>query len=238
MTLISLNNLEAPLTEVQSDVCIAGAGAAGLYLASRLRAGGLNVTLLEAGPRICVEGREIGIEAELSSTSFRGATEGRAFGLGGTTSRWGGQLSLHRRQDLRMGNDPTTDSVWQHIVSTVDARSRSVALRLGVITELGSPIRSEAGNKYAQDALTACGLDCAASSWLPFRRRHLGFLLGGKTGNSTSGQTYLDAVAADWEIAPHAAGSGQVFSLEARSLSGRRLRVQANTFVLAAGAIE
>ena len=72
------------------DIGIIGAGAAGAYLANRLSQLGLNAALIEAGTEVCKPLREIGFGAEFIRSYYPGAVEGRAFGLGGSTSRWGG----------------------------------------------------------------------------------------------------------------------------------------------------
>src|SRR5690606_11295982 len=77
-------------TTLQADVCIAGAGAAGITLALALKSAGLHVLLLESGG--------LGDEAE-SQALYQGSMSGlstweldthrwRLFG--GSTSRWAG----------------------------------------------------------------------------------------------------------------------------------------------------
>ena len=98
-TLIDLNEWTQSTTDLACDVCIIGAGAAGLYLAHRLSGTRLRVIILEAGGAICSSGPSIGIEPMFSGSEYRGATEGRAFGWGGSTSRWGGLLVPHSELD-------------------------------------------------------------------------------------------------------------------------------------------
>ena len=133
MKIVSLNDFEAPTTEAKCDICIIGAGAAGIYLAHKLERAGVKVTVLEAGPKVCTSGPEVGIEAEFINDRYGGATDGRAFGFGGTTSRWGGLLVPYRRQDLRHDADPHYQS-WRKVISVVHKYSKSVAktLRLPV----------------------------------------------------------------------------------------------------------
>lgn len=83
---------DAPLPEFGADVCIVGAGAAGIVLAAELVRQGLRVLLLESGG--------VGIEPaaqELNACFYagqqhRGAHVGRVRALGGTTTVWGGQV--------------------------------------------------------------------------------------------------------------------------------------------------
>src|SRR4051812_36465638 len=112
--LVDLRNSGQPETRATCDVCLVGAGAAGLYLAHRLCAYGVRVVVLEAGGAKCVSGASIGIEAAFTRTEYAGATKGRSFGLGGTTSRWGGLLVPHSELDLR--SESGAESVaWSQI---------------------------------------------------------------------------------------------------------------------------
>lgn len=72
------------------DICVVGAGAVGIYLTAALASKGFDVILVEAGGSTCSKASEVGFEAGFLGKSYPGATEGRAFGLGGTTSVWGG----------------------------------------------------------------------------------------------------------------------------------------------------
>jgi choline dehydrogenase-like flavoprotein len=75
---------------LEADVCIAGAGAAGMTIALELRASGLSVLLLESGgtdqePEVqsLSEGRMVGID----TWNVRAM---RIRALGGTTGHWAG----------------------------------------------------------------------------------------------------------------------------------------------------
>lgn len=87
-----LNPHQLDLTQpLRAQVCIVGAGAAGITLACELDGTGLSVLLLDAGP---VDGR-----GEVSQDAYEGSSEGahptprnfRRLGFGGTTAIWGGR---------------------------------------------------------------------------------------------------------------------------------------------------
>ena len=88
------SNLERdiPSPEERTDVCVLGAGAAGIVLTMELLRLGKRVTLLEAGG--------VGIEAasqepyrsEISGLPHTGIHAGRFRVYGGSTTRWGGQI--------------------------------------------------------------------------------------------------------------------------------------------------
>jgi choline dehydrogenase-like flavoprotein len=98
-------------TTLEADICIAGAGAAGITIALDLRASGLSVILLESGglrreveTQILSSGRMTGINTwNLRSMRIRA--------LGGTTGHWEGWCRPLMPQDLEL-RDYVPDSGW------------------------------------------------------------------------------------------------------------------------------
>lgn len=74
-----------------ADVCIVGAGIAGMVLAYAAARQGLRVIVLEAGDRN-VKTFEEGRDVIFTRRVYRGATFGRCQGLGGTGNVWGGAI--------------------------------------------------------------------------------------------------------------------------------------------------
>lgn len=83
---------DRPSPDLLPDVCIVGAGAAGIVLAVELARQGKTVTLLEAGSRELDEADQELYQADLLGLPHRGITTGRFRMHGGTTRRWGGQI--------------------------------------------------------------------------------------------------------------------------------------------------
>jgi choline dehydrogenase-like flavoprotein len=82
----------ASVAQGRADVCIVGAGAAGILLATQLASQGLQVLLLEAGG-LHLESRSQDLyNAEITGLPYRGAAQGRFRTYGGSTTRWGGQI--------------------------------------------------------------------------------------------------------------------------------------------------
>ena len=222
---------------VQSDVCVIGAGAAGIYLAVQLAAKGLDVILLEAGGSLCGDASELGFEAVFSNEFYPGATKGRYFGLGGSTSRWGGVLVPHTRHDLREEAETDSDP-WSHIVNEVSENSDKVLENLGRrgpgrFAEFAREVLGEMGR-----TLNAAGLDVVASLSLPFRKRNLSFLLNGKGVSRSRIRVFLNAVARSWTFEAGIRLGAKVCRLSAVAHNGNSLNVAASRFVVAAGAIE
>lgn len=219
------------------DVCVIGAGAAGIYLAVQLASKGLDVILIEAGGAICGDASQVGFDARFSADAYPGATKGRAFGLGGSTSRWGGLLVPHTRHDLREAIDPDVDP-WSSIVKVVSAKSDSVLNRLGYLKpgEFSEFAQTHLGDIY--NALSESGLDVAASLFLPMRNKNLAFLLHEQQRERFRIRVFVNAVAKSWAMKTGCDSGATLQRLSAIGSNGTCLDVVANRFVIAAGAIE
>ena len=86
--------------EFAADVCIAGAGAAGILLAAELVRQGKRVLLLESGGRELEEDAQRLNHNEKTGHSVKAPHPGRFRVLGGTTTRWGGQILEMQAQDF------------------------------------------------------------------------------------------------------------------------------------------
>jgi len=82
----------APLEPQHADICIIGAGAAGILLAVELLAQGKTVLLLEGGGTDVEDASQDPYRSELAGLNHDGVHIGRFRAHGGTTTRWGGQI--------------------------------------------------------------------------------------------------------------------------------------------------
>ena len=83
---------ETPQTGLAADVCIAGAGAAGITLAVEFARKGKKVLLLEGGGAVREDSSQALYDSEIVGLPHRGIHTGRIRVKGGTTVRWGGQI--------------------------------------------------------------------------------------------------------------------------------------------------
>lgn len=237
MNLYNLLSSNSRQLEDTSDVCIIGAGAAGLYLARCLIAKGYSVIVLEAGGEVCVDGGAFGSLPIFTGDVYLGATLGRAFGLGGSTSRWGGLLVPHSSHDVRSREAEKFDP-WRFIVSQVAERTNAVLVNLG-LNQTGdfTSLPQEKLAEIAED-FKAQNLDIVAALFLPFQRRNLSYLLT-QHGNQTAGlRLYLNAVCTSWKKAISPNGLSHFNTVEAKSVNGNSVRIRARHMVITAGAIE
>jgi len=70
MKTVHIQNLQDGRTVVTADVCILGAGAAGIYLATRLTERGVSVVVLEAGDLVCTDCSSIGMAANMTQDEY------------------------------------------------------------------------------------------------------------------------------------------------------------------------
>lgn len=238
MAICRIGEITPSLDSLEGDICVIGAGAAGLFVARRLADQGQDVILLESGLGRAMSSVEAGFEVDCRLQKYGGAVEGRSFGLGGTSSRWGGQLIPYSKFDLE-GRDPVIALAWKRILDVVAARKDAVCAILGLDISRESLFRVEEGElkRPLEQQLAKAGLPCARSVWLPFSRRNMKFLAGGATGKQGM-RVYLDATACGWRLVGLPSGLGKAVSLTIKSRDGRSLSVSAEHFVIAAGAIE
>ena len=229
---------ERATSSFSCELCVVGAGAAGIYLAVQLAARGVDVVLLEAGGAVCADARALGFEASFPEDPYPGAVQGRSFGVGGSTSRWGGLLIPHGRHDLR-ANDADTGSPWPHIVRTVAENSQQVLQRLGYPGEAdtGAFVGKQLGE--VGRSLSACGFEVAASLFLPFRSKNLACLLQRREAGRSPLRVVINAVAKSWTVGEASKPQGGVLQrLTAVAGNGNSVEVVAKRYLIAAGALE
>lgn len=234
MTIIDLHSPEQYPNKLSRDICIIGAGAAGIYLARRLADMGLSVVILEAGGQLCSDGCSVGIVANLMDSKYGGVHEGRAFGLGGTTSKWGGQLIPYSELDLRDRDSPV-DNIWSHIATVAHKRGPVVESAFGLGSHFDYFTLSQKLFETAELLFTG-NLSIVASQWLPFRQRNFRHLV--EKSRKENITIVLHAVAANWKITPSVNGQASVTSVAALSSSKRSIEVSAHSYIIAAGAVE
>jgi choline dehydrogenase-like flavoprotein/diketogulonate reductase-like aldo/keto reductase len=89
-----LHDFDSPASPVpaHADVCIIGAGAAGILLATELAKARRRVILLEGGGRQQEQRSQDIYRSEITGLPYAGIHNGRFRTYGGTTTQWGGQI--------------------------------------------------------------------------------------------------------------------------------------------------
>ncbi len=223
-----------PNNIIDSDICIVGAGAAGITLARQFAASGLTTCLLESGgldvdaaAQELAEGDSVGmVYSPLESAQLRY--------FGGNTNAWGGWFRGFDDIDFRR-RAWVKDSGWPF-----DARA------LAPYVERVHAICDVSSRDYAPRSVAAIAdprarlipfdparVETALYRFSPPTR--FGRVYRQAIGGASAIKCLFNAHALKIETTPHA---GRVAGIEVGCLSGSRLRVTARAFILAAGAIE
>jgi len=219
---------------IDSDICIVGAGAAGIALALDFAASGLQVCLLESGgldanweTQALAEGDSIGAPySQLDSTQLRF--------FGGNTNAWGG---------------------WFRGLDDIDFRRRAW------VEASGWPFDARGLASYVERVHALCEVPCAdyatqslssitdpRARLIPFDPTRVESVLYRFSPPTRFGRVYRRAIersgAIKCVINAHAlkvkttSDAGRVTAVEVGCLAGGRFNVTGRAFVLAAGAIE
>ena len=232
MSFIDLS-VASPSAVIQADFCIVGAGAAGIFLASRLLEKGKSVVLLEAGPVNAIDTESIGFEPSFVKDEYAGALVGRYFGSGGSTSHWGGNLVPHTGYDFR---DDCYADVWKNVVNCVEEHSSRVLNNLGYTKEALFHNYAIEALGSAAESLMKVGIHPQSSLLLPFSSKNLAGLLPKISGPRSKLIVINNAVAKDWSFC--ASETRLVKRLVSVSVKNNKALVEAKNYIIAAGAIE
>ncbi|WP_158847893.1 hypothetical protein [Algibacter sp. L1A34] len=95
------------------NICVMGAGAYGSYTIDALleKYPKATITLFDVGDAAIKSEKEIGYFSSLKSRVYKGLSDGRFFGFGGATEKWGGQLLTYTENDFSNPNPFMTDVV-------------------------------------------------------------------------------------------------------------------------------
>ena len=218
---------------LEADVCIVGAGAAGLALAAALLDTGWRVIVLESG-RARPDAFGAGLnELESVGLPHDGGSDGRVRAFGGTTSAWGGQLLPLRASEIEQ-REWVPHSGWPITLDELQPFYRRVESLLGVE---GPPYGGEVWNALGiqPPAFDASRFCVRFSQWAPLGRRNFAVLLRRRLAASRNVTVLLDATA----TAVHCgAGDAHVESVRCQSRAGKSANIRAAFCVLACGGLE
>jgi choline dehydrogenase-like flavoprotein len=215
---------------LEADVCVIGAGPVGLAVARGLAHGGARVVVLERGPRVALS-QHGSSEVLVEGSGYAAAAAGRAFGLGGTSSLWGGQL-LPLKPSEALASGWPEEQRWPVTTDDLVAGYATVDGWLGVDS---SSFDLAPVAEHPLAALDWQGFEPRMSKWLGFGARNLG-------------RSWLEPLlrAGDVRIWLNAPVTGLVPACGDPSTIGHvvaggaaaSLRVACGSVVVAAGAIE
>lgn len=224
-------------TSLESDVCIAGGGAAGITIATDLIGQGLDVVLLEAGPLDQDDGPAPG---EPGSAIYEGQTSGlpvdlsddRVRAFGGTTNHWGGWCMPLEPADFADGGYPAgSDWPIEYAEMVPYYRRAHETCDLGAFEYDAETIRQREG-------ASTLDVDETEVRHVMYQRgppTRFGEKYGAALRNAGNVTVYTRGNLV--EIVPER-GGGRVERFACDTIDGPSFEVEADRYVLAMGGIE
>jgi choline dehydrogenase-like flavoprotein len=216
---------------LQADLCIIGAGAAGLLLAHAFVGTGTSVVVAESGERVASPRTQALYCGEVDGRPFRGLQDGRVRSLGGSTTLWGGQcipldpIDFEERPWVRHSGWPISQADLQPYYALA---KRQLQI---------SPAEYETAlwDSFGLDRLAfdPARLNPIHSVYIP--RRDLGRRYAAELTAAPNIRVLLGATAT--ELQTDAYGTTMA-GARLQSLDGRHGRISARRVVLCGGAIE
>jgi choline dehydrogenase-like flavoprotein len=215
------------------DLCIIGAGAAGLALAAQFMQGPGRVLVVESGRHEPDPYDEDLNQLECVGLRHDGWREGRVRSLGGTTRAWGGQLVPLRASEVE-SRPWVPDSGWPLRLEELEPYYRRAEQILQVE---GSPYDETVWRRLSlvPPAFDPGEVRVRFSQWAALGRRNFAVLWRRELERSSNVSVLIDATAVSLRCTP---GGEHCQTLEIRSRSGRCASIHANAYVIASGAIE
>lgn len=213
------------------DVCVIGAGAAGIVLATELAKQGKRVVILEGGGRTLELSSQALYDSTIIGHPHDGIHNGRFRVYGGSTTRWAGQLLEFTANDFAV-RPWITGTGWPFGKETLQpyyARALTIEGMVGVETDDARVWRVAAG------AVPDLGSNITPylSRWTP--EPNFVHLHGKGVAEADHIALYLHANVCG--MAFDDAGR-RIVAVTCRTLDGRTVEFHANTFVLCMGGIE
>lgn len=204
------------------DACVVGSGPAGLVAANGLASRGLRVAIVEAG-----RGHSDIIANAVSvrgSGDHIGLSRGRAYGLGGTSQIWGGQLWAWAPSEIALRSGvglPAWPIPFAELASAYEEVAQVFPLTRAQREMLLSPSRLGVGSNDRY------------STWIPRRSRNLMRSIGRGLAQRANVYWHLGQRASSVEVR-----SGHAQQLVVMDEGGHQGHIKAKYYILAAGTVE
>jgi hypothetical protein len=222
------------ISYINTEVCVIGAGAAGIYIATQLAELNIEVTLIEAGGLASITTEEIGFNPIFKYEKYLGATKGRNFGLGGSTSKWGGALVPHNQVDVL--NKSKDFEIWFSVIKKINDNIDIVLNRLGYRKKNNFDEYASLKIPHQSSLLNNQGIKLHSNLYLPFSKKNFRNLLFDRRLDKL--RVIYNAVVSDWGLNHSVNDELQYSYVIARSETKSEVKVYSKRFIIAAGAIE
>lgn len=224
------------LVEVETQICIIGAGTAGIFLAQQLRKSGVQVVLLEAGDAIARPPETIDQRCIQQGIRYRGADSGRSFGLGGTSALWGGQMIPLAPSDVGERSEVGFDA-WPIQYSDISEHFSKTKQQLGLSSDINDKNKTNFVKYFPLLSNLNDDFNFRLSSWIPFRKRNFSKAFASELSSDKELNVWLNASVTEF-IQSADGDNHQVTAIHAKSTDGKTLVVSSDCMVICAGALE
>jgi len=222
----------SPATTFESDVCIIGAGIAGLILARKMAAKGKTVHLLEAGGTSEEARSQELYQGEMLGTFHSGTTGGRYRTFGGSSTHWAAQLLPYpeevfkARRAVDFISWPMTESdlagYYPEIHQLMQANTYSFDEQF--LSQIGA--EPYPGHEAVRVRF---------SKWAPFSRRNLGKTVGQDCLASDKVTVFFHANALSLSFSTNGT---EMTGVAVKNYRGGQFTFKARHYVISTGTIE
>ncbi|HEY3253001.1 MAG TPA: GMC family oxidoreductase, partial [Polyangiaceae bacterium] len=219
-----------PSTALDADICLIGAGPAGLTLAAKLR--GLRVVLLESGGLYPAQDSAALAEGEIHGEPYWALETSRLRCLGGTSAHWTGWCRPLDPEDFS-ARAWIPNSGWPLTYEELVPYYQE-AQRLCDLGELDYDA-SRWAHKLGFSLLPLEGTVATTSLWQLSPPTRFGEKYRAQLASSPDLDAYLNATAVELRTSSRGQRVEEVLAM---TLNGKQLRIRARAFVLAAGGID
>jgi choline dehydrogenase-like flavoprotein len=230
----SLSENTQPIVGASFDICVIGAGMAGLYIARQLTSYGLRTILVESGGARSVQSLNDLNEISDEHGHYQWPVTGRARGLGGSSSVWGGKMvplsasDMAARPHIDAPEWPISHEAMLDGLGEIEALFK---LDDGSYEE-GAPPHFRTGVELPRGDTDFV---VRWAKWTRYRRGNVWRILKDQLASHPLAEIWTDATVCDFAVDRW---SGRLVSLRCRDDAGHMLDIDAKHFVLAAGTIE
>lgn len=220
--------------QVRSPFCIVGAGIAGLLLATRLARKNKTVVVLESGNAAfdpVIHGLN---QIENPSGRYSRELNGRYRGLGGSSTRWGGRMIPISEHDSQP-RPHVSESGWPLALSDLERYNHEIEDLFSIGRDSYEEIDQKGQGipwQFPSDEET---FKIRWAKCPTFKRCNIATLLRQELESRTNVTVWLGATACDFDIDRT---NRKLNAIGARNLNGKRITVNADNFIIAAGTIE
>lgn len=216
-------------------VCIIGAGTAGIFLAQQLRQHNIDVLILEAGSTLARKPEAIGQKCFHHGLHYRGAEQGRSFGLGGTSVLWGGQMIPLTASDMAARPKVNLPS-WPVDYEEIADYFTLVKQTLGLCPDNPLEEKSLLTKHFPAFSQFSPDFQLRLSQWLPFEQRNFAKAFSSQLDTDPNLEIWLNASVVSLGQCPD--NPKKITSIHSKSPNGKNLTVYPQILIVCAGALE